>query len=65
MSRIEKGRKFVASVERDLGHPLQDHIIDLFMDNAERLGFSDDDCLEVGNAIHANKGLSSVAKWWK
>lgn len=63
-SKIEQGREFVLKVECDLGHALENHIIDLFFDNADRLGFSDDECLEVGNTIRADKGMPPVKKWW-
>jgi 3D (Asp-Asp-Asp) domain-containing protein len=64
-AKIEQGRAFFLRVEADLGHSLKDHIIDLFMDNAEKLGFTDDECLEVGNVIQADKGLSLTKKWWR
>ena len=62
--KIEQGREFVRRVEADLGHALTDHIVDLFFDNAAKLGFSDDDCLTVGNAIRTDKNLPPVPKWW-
>lgn len=64
MTKIEQARAFVVQVEADIGHALDSHIIDLFFDNADKLGFTDDECLEVGNAIRVDKGLASVAKWW-
>lgn len=64
MNKLTKARAFVAKVEADLGHPLDSHILDLFFDNADELGFSDDDCFEIGNAIRADKGLTPVKKWW-
>lgn len=63
-AKMIAGKAFFARVEADMGHPVTDHIIDLFMDNAEELGFSDDECLEIGNAVYADKGLPPVAKWW-
>ena len=62
--KIEQGRAFVKQVEADLGYAIGNHIIDLFFDNAKKLGFTDDDCLDVGNAIRADKGLAPVHKWW-
>lgn len=62
--KLAQGRAFVAKVEADIGRPVMDHIIDLFMDNADTLGFSDVDCLDVGNAVRADKGLPAVARWW-
>lgn len=63
-TKLEQGRAFVAKVEANVGHALDSHIIDLFMDNVDKLGFSDVECLEVGNAIRADKGLKPVIKWW-
>lgn len=62
--KIKKAREFVAKVEADLGHELDSHIIDLFMDNAVKLGFTDDECLTAGNLIRVEKGLPVVGKWW-
>lgn len=64
VAKLAQARAFVRKVEGDLGHSLDSHIIDLFFDNAEKLGFSDDDCFAAGNAIRADKGLAPVAKWW-
>ena len=63
-TKIEQGRAFVKQVEADLGYAIDSHIIDLFFDNAKKLSFTDDDCLEVGNAVRADKGLAPVRKWW-
>lgn len=63
-TKLEQGRAFVAQVEAKMGRVIDSHIIDLMMDNADTLGFSDDECLEVGNAIRSDKGLPTVAKWW-
>lgn len=63
-TKVAQGRAFVAKVEADIGYALDSHIIDLFFDNAEELGFTDDECLEVGNAVRADKGFAPVAKWW-
>jgi hypothetical protein len=65
MTKLEQGRAFIGLVERDMGHAVEHGIIDLFFDNAEKLGFTADDCLTVGNAIRGEKGLKPVAKWWK
>lgn len=63
-AKIAKGRAFVASVETNMGRTLTSNIIDLFMDNAKELGFTDDECLVVGNVVRTDKGLRPVAKWW-
>lgn len=63
--KLARGRALVAKVEADLGYAITSNIIDLFMDNARALNFSDMDCLDVGNAIRVEKGLMPVAKWWK
>ena len=63
-SKIDQGRAFVKRVEADLGYALDNNIIDLFMDNSEKLNFSDEDCLEVGNAVYADKGIAPTKKWW-
>jgi hypothetical protein len=62
--KLKLGRAFFATVEKSIGYSVTDHIIDLFFDNSAKLNFSDDDCLNVGNAIRADKGLPPVAKWW-
>lgn len=64
MTKIEQGRAFVARVEASMGRAVDSHIVDLFFDNAADLGFSDDDCLLVGNAIRADRGLPTIDKWW-
>lgn len=51
-----KARAFVAKVEADLGYTLTDHIVDLFFDNAEELGLTDEECVAAGNLIRADKG---------
>lgn len=63
-ARLIKAKVFLAKVETDLGYIVTDHLIDLFFDNAETLAFSDDDCLEAGNAIYAERGIKPVPKWW-
>ncbi len=60
---LAKARALLLNVETAQGR-LDAHIIDLFMDNADTLGFSDDDCLAVGNVIRTERGLPPVAKWW-
>jgi len=62
--KLAAGREFVKRVEADLGYALDSHIIDLFMDNADKLNFTDEDCLAVGNVVYADKGIAPTKKWW-